>query len=744
MSIISVDFSKEAEDRYLTYALSVVNNRAIPDVRDGLKPVQRRILFAMYSHLHLTPEKNFRKSAAVVGEVLAKFHPHSDQACYEAMVRMAQDFSLRYPLIKGQGNFGSLDGDGAAAYRYTEAKLSKFALEVIGDIDHKTVDMRFNFDQTTDEPVVLPARVPNLLVNGSSGIAVGLATNIPPHNLSEVVEALKLILADPEVKDAELLKAIKGPDFPTGCSIVNTKAEIKEIYATGRGTIYMRGDYLVEDLSRGKRQLVITSIPYGVNKSQLVEKIAEQISNKKIQLINDIRDESTDDIRVVLNLVGDADPDVVMAFLYKHTQLESPFAVNLTALVPTDNPFATRPKTLSLKQVLLQFLNFRRDVTRSKLEFEKAELEKRIHLLEGLKIVLDALDEAIKIIRKSDGRKDAEEKLIKRFKLTETQASYIVELRLYQLSKTSVDQILEELTEKKKRVKEIVKILASEKLLLGLVDADLDRVVEEFGDKRKSKIITTSQEFEYDADSYIQHEDVSVLITRDGWVKRQKKGLSVDSARLREGDAVQFILEASTQDTLSVISSQGVVYGLKVLDLPQTSGFGDPIQKHAKFSDNERIAGIDLIKNEKISGEALVLTTRGLGMRVPRELMLGAKRGGKKLCKISEGDALTVYLPVEKNSLIFSLTSGAYGLLWKVEELPLVSGPAKGVITMKLPTEEQVVGALVVTKDAKVLAVKESGSTSQIDVKDLSLSSRAKRGHKLVRNGLPLIGLKQG
>ncbi len=392
MAVVDVELLEESQQRYLIYALSVVSSRALPDVRDGLKPVQRRILYAMLNNLGLGPDKHHRKSAAVVGEVLARYHPHGDSACYEAMVRMAQDFNFRYPLVDGQGNFGSLDGDSAAAYRYTEARLTKLAIEIIGDIWQDTVAERDNFDQTVKEPVVLPARVPNLLINGASGIAVGMATAIPPHNLNEVIKALLVLLEDPSASDAKVCSPIKGPDFPTGCSILNSRSELKDIYETGRGAIRMRGDYKIEAGSRGKRLIVINSIPYSVDKSNLVERIADLIIQRKVPQLTDVRDESTDEIRVVLELGPDADADKAMAYLFKHTPLQQNFNVNLTALIPTDNPHVGRPALCSLRQMLQYFVDFRIDVSKLKLSFEKRKLEERVHLLEGLIVILDALD----------------------------------------------------------------------------------------------------------------------------------------------------------------------------------------------------------------------------------------------------------------------------------------------------------------------------------------------------------------
>ena len=483
MSITEASLSKESQDLYLTYALSVVSARALPDIRDGLKPVQRRILYAMYKSLGLKPTGSHKKSAAVVGDVLAKFHPHGDISCYEAMVRMAQDFSLRYPLVDGQGNFGSMDGDSPAAYRYTEVKLQKIALEVLGEIDEDTVDFRDNFDSSLQEPSVLPSRIPNLLVNGSSGIAVGMATSIPPHNLRDTIKALLHLIEDPDASTKKLLSILKGPDFPSGCLILNTQKELVDVYETGRGAIKMRGDWKLEEASRGKKMLVITSIPYAINKASLVEKIAGLIIDKKVPQLVDIRDESTEIVRIVLELSSDADPETAMAYLYKHTPLETNFNVNLNALVPEPGGH-TVPQLLSLKDTLAWFLDFRQEVVKRRLEFEKKNLLERIHILEGFKKIFDKLDEAIKIVRRSTGRSDAAEKLRKKFKLSEIQAFAVVDMRIYQLSKTNIQEILDELKEKKKRVDEIVKILKSKKKGSELSEA---RLREDFKNIWRSK-----------------------------------------------------------------------------------------------------------------------------------------------------------------------------------------------------------------------------------------------------------------
>lgn len=728
MSIIDVDLKSETESRYLAYALSVVSSRALPDVRDGLKPVQRRILYAMLSSLNLKPEKAHRKSAAVVGEVLARFHPHGDSACYEAMVRMAQDFSFRYPLVDGQGNFGSLDGDSAAAYRYTEAKLTELAIEVLGDVWEETVDERDNFDQTTKEPVVLPSRIPNLLINGASGIAVGMATSIPPHNLKEVIKAIELLIEDPEVSYSKILGAIKGPDFPTACSILNSKQELREIYESGRGAIRMRGDYMIEEGKRGKTNIVITSIPYAIDKSSLITKIADLIISKKIPQLVDLRDESTEVIRIVLELAQGADPDKAMAYIYKNTPLQNNFNVNLTALIPTDNPYVGKPDQLSLRAILQHFIDFRISVTRKKLNFELQKLLARVHLLEGLLIALDVLDEIIEIVRKSDGRQDSATRLVKRFSLTETQALFIVDLRIYQLSKTSVVEVRDELKEKQTRIKSIKEILSSEKLLKNEILIDLQRLSSSFGDERRSKVLNEYEEIEISADEFVEHEDVHVVVTRDGWVKRIRSTNDPYSSRIREGDEIVSVLSANTRQLIGFISTKGNLFATKVIDIPYSTGYGDPIQKIFKFSDGEQIACSHIL--DQVSGEILLFTQGGFGVRLSADHLTETKKNGKRLMRVLDDDLLSGLVKLE-NDLVYLVTEDGYGLLYHNSEIPLLSGAGKGVILQKVGNNDKLVSVLSVTKKETLSATSKNGKVKDLQIKSLTIGSRAQKGSKI-------------
>src|SRR5438874_4315647 len=599
-----------AQSRYLNYPLSVTTARALPDVRDGLKPVQRRILYTMWQQ-NLTADAKHRKCAKVVGDVMGSYHPHGDAALYETLVRMAQPFSLRYPLVDGSGNFGSLDGDSAAAMRYTECRLARLSDELLTEIDQTTVHFRPSYDGTKTEPVVLPARIPNLLVNGTTGIAVGMATNVPPHNLTEVCTALVKLLDNEEIGNAQLCRYIKGPDFPTGGQILNSQDELKQIYKTGSGSIRLRGTWDIGPETRSTKTMYIDSIPYTVNKAQLVERIGEIVLQRKLPQLVDVKDLSTEDVRIAIEMKKDADEKMIMAYLFKHTALQINFAVNLTCLIPTENPEVGRPERLDLKQILWHFLHFRLDVVTRRLEHELAALKKRIHLLEGFEKVFDALDEIIKIIRKSDGTPDAAEKIMKRFKLDADQTDAILELKIYRLARLEILIIRNELEEKRKRARQINALLKEEASRWKLVRSELEDVSTKYGDKRRTSIASDSEEPEYSADDFIVEEDNVVIISRDGWVKRQREVKDLSTSRLRAGDSVLAAFAGSTRASAVFFSNFGVAYTCRIIDLPASTGYGEPIQKQFKLKDGERIvAAMSLdpraigIINAKKEGEA--------------------------------------------------------------------------------------------------------------------------------------------
>jgi DNA gyrase subunit A len=762
MATLTTSLKQESRDRYLTYALSVVSGRALPDVRDGLKPVQRRILYAMLQNLNLKPSGTHRKSAAVVGEVLARFHPHGDIACYEAMVRMAQDFSLRYPLVDGQGNFGSLDGDNAAAYRYTEAKLREIALEVVGEIDQETVPFRDNFDATVVEPLVLPSRIPNLLINGATGIAVGMATSIPPHNLKDTIKALIELSKDPELSVSKLTSTIKGPDFPTGCNILNTQKELVEMYETGRGSVRMRGEWEVEEQARGKQVIVVTSIPYAVNKSTLVERIAGLIIERKVPQLVDVRDESTNEVRIVLELAAGADAELAMAYLFKNTPLESNFAVNLTALVPTSEGGSTRPELLSLKACLQQFLSFREEVTEKRLIFERKQLLERIHILEGLALIYDALDEAIKIVRKSDGRSDAAERLRDRFKLTEIQSFAVVDMRIYQLSRTNIEEIRQELAEKQKRVKEIDKILKSKDAIQAIVREDLEALAERFGDKRRSKLIKDNVDIEFDETAYVVHEDVHVVVSTDGWVKRIRRSNDLSSTRMREGDSILAAHALSTLDSVALFTSFGTLFVLKVSDIPASSGYGTPIQKMLKFKDGERIvasygvlsqqqtapaksggkqaelplggapASVESLRALKEGDTFVLVGHQGTGFALTLTELSETKRTGRRVMKLRDGEFMAAVEPLAQ-TMVFITRDGS-GLAIDKDEIPVRDSAAVGVALIGVRDDDAVVACCGV-KSSKMkgtlnLTLK-SGRVKDVPLSEVTKGHRALKGTKV-------------
>src|SRR3954462_12979039 len=584
-----VALHEAAQTRYLNYALSVITSRALPDVRDGLKPVQRRILYTMWQQ-NLTADVKHRKCAKGVGDVMGNYHPHGDSALYETLVRMAQPFSLRYPLIDGSGNFGSLDGDSAAAMRYTECRLARLSDEILTEIDQDTVPFRPNYDGTRTEPVVLPSRIPNLLINGATGIAVGMATNIPPHNLSEVCTALIKLLDNPDLSSVQLCRYVKGPDFPTGGEMLNSPDELKEIYKTGSGAIRLRGTWENGPDARGSKTVYITSIPYTVNKSTLVERIGDVAASRKLPPLLDVKDLSTDDVRISLELKKDADEKMVMAYLFKHTPLQTNFPVNLTSLVPTEgNPEVGRPERLDLHQMLFYFLHFRLEVVTRRLEHELEALKKRVHILEGFEKVFDALDELLKIVRRSEGKADAAQGIIKRFDLDAEQTDAILELKIYRLAKLEILVIRKELDEKRKRARQIAGLLKNEESRWAIVREEIEGIQKAYGDPRRTRISSDEGESEYTAEDFIVEEDNVVIVSRDGWVKRQKEVKDISTTRLREGDQVLAAVAGSTRATAVFFSNFGVAYTARITDIRASTGSGEPIQRFFKLKDGERI-----------------------------------------------------------------------------------------------------------------------------------------------------------
>jgi DNA gyrase subunit A len=739
----------EAQRRYLNYAVSVITARALPDVRDGLKPVQRRILYSMYANLHLYPDAKFRKSATIVGDVLGKFHPHGDSACYEAMVRLAQPFSMRVTLVEGHGNFGSLDGDAPAAHRYTEARLAPLAMELLDEIKQGTVDFRPNYDGSTEEPIVLPAKVPQLLINGSTGIAVGMATNIPPHNLAEVCEAAVALIDDRKLETKDLLKYIKGPDFPTGGQITNSKKELREIYETGQGGVRVRGEWKTESGGRGGDQIVVTSIPFALTKASIVERIADVIIAKKLPMLVDVRDESTDDVRIVLELRPGADPALVMAYLYKHTPLETGFHVNLTCLFPTENKEIAAPLRVNLAAMLGEFLTFREAVVRRRFEFELAELARRIHVLEGFAIVFDALDEAVRIIRKSDGKADAAVKLMKRFELSELQTDAILELKLYKLARLEIEAILAELKEKKARAKEIRAILDDKRKLLKVVRSEIVEVAARFADKRRTKIGGGGgDEAEFVAEDFIVDEEVTVILSRDGWLKRVREVKDLSATRLREGDAILAVVRGSTKEPIAIFSNLGSAYVIRINDVPASTGYGEPVQKLFNFRDGERVVGgMSVGEKDAPKGSLAVAVGKGgFGLRFNldphREL---STRAGRRFAKPAEGDEIVGVALAGDKDVLCVVTSDARALLCKVQELPELATPGRGVTVIKVGDAAVVGFGVGGPRDKDVLVAEtDDGKEFPVGPGRFSVTGRGGKGHalkrktKIVRTIIPL------
>jgi DNA gyrase subunit A len=626
-----VALHEATRERYLNYAVSVITSRALPDVRDGLKPVQRRILYAMFKDLTLHPDGRFRKSAAIVGEVMGKYHPHGDQSIYDAMVRMAQPFSLRYPLVNGHGNFGSLDGDPPAAMRYTEAKLRELAEELLLEIRQQTVNFRPNYDGQLFEPIVLPAQVPNLLINGATGIAVGMATNIPPHNLREVAAACIALVDDAELTNPQLCEFVKAPDFPTGGEILNAPDELLQIYETGQGAVKLRGTYTVDKVN-GKRSVIIDSIPYALNKGTLIEKIAALILEKKVPQLVDIRDESTDDVRIVMELKRGADPEAAMAFVYKHTPLMQNFHVNLTCLAPTANPEVAAPQRMDLKSVLRYFLDFRLEVVTRRLTYQLEKLRERIHILEGFEILFDALDEAIQIIRDSEGKKDAARSLMARFALSEIQTEAILELKLYKLARLEILEIRTELEEKRAEAARLEALLADEAARWRIVKTELGEIAETYGDARRTRLVGPEAAVkEFDAEAYIVRERTWVIVSRQGRLKRQKRFSEVGSIRVPDGDEVGWVVRTDTRKTVTFYTNLGSAYVLRVDDITQTTGYGDPIQAQFSFGDGERIVGV-IANDPKLLPEPAEVDLEGLAEDDPRPPFgVGVASDGKAL-----------------------------------------------------------------------------------------------------------------
>lgn len=720
----------EMRESFIDYSMSVIVSRALPDVRDGLKPVHRRILYAM-NELGLVPGRPYKKSATVVGDVLGKYHPHGDSAVYDSMVRMVQVFSLRYPLVDGQGNFGSVDGDNAAAYRYTEARLTPIAVQLLDDIEKNTVAFAANFDDRLEEPTVLPSKLPNLLINGSSGIAVGMATNIPPHNLSEVVDAVTHLVDNPECEVSDLRKFILGPDFPTGGIIYGSQG-ITESYETGRGRISVRARVVVEEKQGGREQIVITELPFQVNKARLVELIADLVRAKKITDISDLRDESDrDGMRMVIELKRDANPAVVLNQLYKRTQMQVTFGVIMLALVDG------QPRTLNLKEVLQPYIDHRHDVITRRTQFDLDQAEAREHLLEGLTIAVDNIDEVIKIIRKSKDAESADTALRERFDLTEKQSEAILNMRLARLTALEIGKLEAEIKELRAIIKELKGILASKPKRMAILKEELGEMVKKFGDDRRTEIVADQGDFT--VEDLIAEEDMVITISRTGYIKRipvttyrrqRRGGRGLNGMGTKEDDWVEHLFVASTHDYVLFFTAEGRVYWLKVYDIPQTgrAARGRPIVNLIGLRSDERIAGFQAVRGFSDSEYLVFATRNGIVKKTVLSAYGNPRSTGINAINIEEGDELIDGLVTDGTNDIVLATKNGMSIRFNEKDVRKMGRTAGGVRGVQLEGDDRVIGMVVLRRDATLLVVSEKGMGKRSKVSDYRVQRRGGKG----------------
>lgn len=737
--IISVDVVTEMKDSYLAYAMSVITARALPDVRDGLKPVHRKILFGM-NEMGLTSTARFRKSAAIVGDVLGKYHPHGDVAVYDTMVGMAQEFSYRYPLILGQGNFGSIDGDNAAAMRYTEAKMSKISSLLLQDLEKETVDFRPNYDQTRTEPVVLPSAVPSLLLNGTLGIAVGMATNIPPHNLGEVIDATLHLIEDGDSTTEDLMEFVKGPDFPTGGIAYNFK-DMLHAYGTGRGGVVCRGEAEIVE-QKGGYQIIITSIPYRVNKANLIMAIAELVQEKKLDGIKGLRDESTKDIRIVIDLKNTAVPEKVLNYIYKNTQLESNFNFNVVALVDGV------PRTLSLKSILALFIEHRKEVVKRRNIYDLRKAEEREHILLGLKKALDKIDRVITVIRGSKDASIAKLNLMKEFKFSELQTIAILEMKLQKLAGLERKAVENELEEKQKFIKETKDLLASPKKILGVISSELKEIREKYADERRTKIVKGGNK-EISDEDLIPDKETVLVFTAGGYVKRtdpseyrsQKRGgVGVVDLETKEEDFVTMLVSGSTHSDLLFFTNLGKAYQMKMFDIPEgrRATKGKSIMNFLSLNNDEKVTSIlPMPKELKKSPISLMLVTKdGTSKKMSGEGFKDVRRSGIIAIRLDKNDQLVSALLVEKGDEVMVATSGGQSIRFKESDIREMGRTAGGVRGIKLGKNDEVVGVDVVKKENKegaFLTMSANGFGKKTSLKEYKVQKRGGSGIKTAK-----------
>ncbi|MCW9054662.1 MAG: DNA gyrase subunit A [Candidatus Pacebacteria bacterium] len=738
--IIPQGIGEEMQQAYLDYAMTVITSRALPDVRDGLKPVHRRILFTMHQ-MGLTSSARFRKSAAVVGDVLGKFHPHGDTAVYDALAKLAQDFTTRYPLIIGQGNFGSVDGDAPAAMRYTEAKMAKLSGEYLRDIEKETVEWRGNYDNTRKEPVVFPAAAPGLLLNGTLGIAVGMATNIPPHNLTEVTNATVHLIDNPKATTEDLMEFVKGPDFPSGCVAFNTK-DIHQAYASGKGGVVVRGVAEIVEDKKGSPQIVISSIPYRVNKADLITKIADLVRDKKVEGIKGLRDESTKDTRVVIDLKGSSHPQTVLNTLYKHTQLEETFHYNMVALVDGV------PQTLSLKSILESFITHRKQVVTRRTEFELKKAEAREHILLGLKKALDHIDAIIKTIKKSKDASAAHTALMKEFKLSELQATAILEMRLQKLAGLERKKIEDELKEVQLLIEELKELLKSEKKIFGVVKEELKELAKVYGDERRTQIMTRGAK-SLSVEDLIPEEESVLVFTKGGYVKRtnpneykrQKRGgVGVVDLSTKEEDVVTRFLTTSTHSDLLFFTDKGKVYQIKMYDIPEgrRATKGKSIMNFLSISQDEHVTSILAVPKEtkKDDLSLLMVTRNGVAKRVPAESFFDVRRSGLIAITLKSDDVLKSASFVKNGEGVVVVTQEGQSIRFKSSDIRKMGRTAAGVIGIKLTKDDKVVGAEVICAEyekPELLVLTATGYGKKTSLSEYKVQKRGGSGIKTAK-----------
>jgi DNA gyrase subunit A len=746
-----VAIAQETERRYLNYALSVITARALPDVRDGLKPVQRRILYNSHHDLHLHADERPIKCARVVGDVVGKYHPHDPGSVYDALVRLTQPWVLRYPLIWGEGNFGSVDGHDAADMRYTECRLLPIADELMAELRQRTVDMRPTYDGSLEEPAVLPVRFPHLLANGVAGIAVGMATNIPPHNLAEVIKAAVLLIDEPHASTARLLDCVKGPDFPLGGRVLADRRTLRKIYEEGVGSIKVQAEWKIEETSK-KKQIVVTSIPYGVNKGALEEKIGEIIAARQLPQLLNVANESNakEGLRIVLEIRPESDPEVVMAYLYKHTALQDNFAYNMTCLVPVEEAgegkTQLRPERLGLKEMVRYFLDFRFETVKRRFGYLLEQLRQRIHILEGFRVIFNALDKCLKLIRESQGKADAAARLIRAFKLDAVQADAILDLLLYKIAQLEIKKILQELREKKEEARHIEEILRSNRKLWGVVKKELEETGVRYGDRRRTRIVSEEELPEFDPEAYIVRENTNVVLTRDGWIKRVGRLASIESTRIREGDEVSAVVPGNTLDHVVFFSDDGVAFTMRMNEVPASSGYGEPVGKFFRLGEGARMVGAvgtderftppdKKPKNGEPPGPyVLAVTAQGQTLRVPfGPYRTASNVRGRQYCRLNDGDKVVFAQLVRDEKSIMLASADGHVIHFAIEEINILAGVGKGVMGIKLEEGDSCLGAALIKNQNDALVVETTGQKRLEFFGSREQTSRGGKGFEAVK-----------